>query len=102
MVIVCYLHLGREFRRIIGVPVNTIRLSNDILFVNNEPRDEKYLFDKINEYQEKGTNFMADYFLLKETKIPPGFYFVLGDNRPYTTDSRDYGLISESLIIRER
>ena len=90
-----------EFRRIIGLPGETIVFEDDILLVNHEPIDEKYLVDKINENQAKGKNFTEDFDLFglqSLNEIPTGYYLVLGDNRPYTNDSRDYGLISEDMI----
>lgn len=91
-----------EFRRIIGLPGEKIEVNNDVLLVNDEPFDEKYLVDKINAYQIKGKKFTEDFYLSNvrdKDEIPKEFYLVLGDNRPYTTDSRDYGLVSSDAIV---
>lgn len=89
------------FRRVIGLPGEQLVFENDRLWVNNEEMDEKYLVDKINEYQAKSKNYTTDFSLSergKEPKIPEDYYFVLGDNRPYTTDSREYGLVAKETI----
>lgn len=93
--------LEEGFRRIIGLPGEKIRYQDDTLLIDEQPVDEKFIVDKINEYQAKGKNFTANVTLgeiVTEAKIPDGHYLVLGDNRPYTTDSRDYGLIKKSEI----
>ncbi|NKC68422.1 signal peptidase I [Vagococcus fluvialis] len=99
-----FLNNGRdgEFRRIIGLPGERIEVKNDVLLVDGIPFDEKYLVNKINNYQQMGQQFTEDFDLSKvneKSTIPIGYYLVLGDNRPYTTDSRDYGLVSLDGII---
>lgn len=99
-----FLNNGLEggFRRIIGLPGEKIELKNDVLFVDNVSIDEKYLVNKINYYQQQGKQFTTDFYLSNangKNIVPTGYYLVLGDNRPYTTDSRDYGLVSLDVII---
>nr|WP_277347184.1 signal peptidase I [Vagococcus fluvialis] len=94
--------LEGEFRRIIGLPGEKIELKNDVLFVDNVSIDEKYLVNKINYYQQQGKQFTTDFYLSNangKNIVPTGYYLVLGDNRPYTTDSRDYGLVSLDVIV---
>lgn len=90
-----------EFRRIIGLPGEKISYEDDTLLVNGEPVDEKFLVDKVNESQLKGKNFTEDtrlFAVARVSEIPKDSYLVLGDNRPYTTDSRDYGLVTRQEI----
>ncbi|WP_430597857.1 signal peptidase I [Enterococcus sp. AZ177] len=87
-----------QIRRIIGLPGETIRYTQDTLFVNEQPVDEKFLVDEINESQKNGRDYTED-FEQQPVVIPEGFYFVLGDNRPYATDSRHYGLIAKNRIL---
>ena len=94
--------LEGEFRRIIGLPGEKIELKNDVLFVDNVSIDEKYLVNKINYYQQQGKQLTTDFYLSNangKNIVPTGYYLVLGDNRPYTTDSRDYGLVSLDVIV---
>lgn len=82
----------RIVKRIIGMPGEKIEYVDHSLYIN----DEK-VFDSFN----KITN---DFYLKDITgleKIPEGYYFVMGDNRDNSLDSRDsrLGLIKEEDII---
>ncbi|MGX7201906.1 signal peptidase I [Enterococcus plantarum] len=87
-----------QIRRIIGLPGETIRYTQDTLFVNEQPVDEKFLVDEINESQKNGRDYTED-LEQQPIVIPEGYYFVLGDNRPYATDSRHYGLVAEKRFL---
>ena len=90
-----------EFRRIIGLPGERISYQEDTLYVDGQPLDEKFIVGKVNESQAKGKNFTGDMSLFsigQASEIPQDCYLVLGDNRPYTTDSRDYGLVRKQAI----
>lgn len=80
-------------KRIIGVPGDTISLKNNQLLVNNELLNEPYL--------KPGTETKPGPFLANnaEVKIPSGMYFVLGDNRDFSSDSRQWGFVPRSYII---
>ena len=95
-------------KRVVGLPNDKIRMKKGILIVNGIPKTiDKEL--EMNLYEEKINDLKSfrilnitkaneeDYF--EEIKIPDGFYFVLGDNRENSRDSRDIGLIPENNII---
>lgn len=93
--------LGNEkiqVRRIIGMPGETIDYRSDTLYINEQPVDEKFLIDEVNESQKNGRNYTED-FTRKTVVIPEHYYFVMGDNRPYATDSRHYGFVAKKNII---
>lgn len=87
-----------QVRRVIGLPGDKIRYEKDTLFVNDEPITEKFIVDEINDSQKNGKDFTENFSSGSEV-IPKNSYLVLGDNRPYATDSRHYGLIHEKDVI---
>ncbi len=100
--------LDTLIKRVVGLPGDKIEMKRGILIVNDKPKTiDKEL--EMNVYEEKINDFKSfriinitkadeeDYF--EEIKIPEGFYFVLGDNRENSRDSRDIGLIPENNII---
>lgn len=77
-------------KRIIGLPGETIQYKDDKLYINKK---------RIKEPFER--NSLTDDFKLSEMgvkKIPNDTYFVLGDNRGNSTDSRMIGVISKNQI----
>lgn len=90
-------------KRIIGLPGDNIEYKEDQLYINGEQFDEPYLNQYKNELTDTGT-LTEDFTLaqyLGETTVPEGHYFVLGDNRRVSLDSRNIsvGFIPEEKII---
>lgn len=82
----------RIVKRIMGLPLENIEAKNNILYING-----KRVHD---DFRDITTDFSL-YDLTGMKKIPDGYYFVMGDNRTNSLDSRDYrvGLIKKSDII---
>jgi signal peptidase I len=80
-------------KRIIGLPGETVMLKDGKLYINGNLLDEStYLSSSI--YTNGG-----DYLKEGETiTIPEGRYFVCGDNRPHSSDSRMFGPIDSKDI----
>ena len=80
-------------KRIIGIPGDTIMIKDGNMFINGQQLDESdYLSESV--YTRGG-----DYLSEGETvSIGEGEYFVLGDNRPHSSDSRTFGPISATKI----
>ncbi|MHC5250216.1 signal peptidase I [Enterococcus sp. LJL90] len=93
---------GQEVRRIIGLPGDRIEYVDDVLYVNSEIVNEAYIIEHINEAQRNGGHYTEDFnmqALTGEAFVPEGSYFVLGDNRKWATDSRNYGFIEANQIV---
>lgn len=82
-------------KRVIGVPGDDVKMVDKEVYVNGERIDESYVSYKGNSYLD---NFeLTD--LGVNGEIPEGQYLVLGDNRPVSKDSRQFGLIEDDQII---
>ena len=79
-------------KRVIGLPGEYIQYKDNVLYINGERYDEKYLKDDVITEDFK----LED---INETIIPEGMYLVLGDNRMDSMDSRDYGLVSKEKVV---
>ncbi len=77
-------------KRIIGLPGEHIEYENDSLYVNSDSVDDIFNFGATG-------NYSID--LLGHETIPDNYYFVLGDNRDNSLDSRTIGLVNDSEII---
>lgn len=74
-------------KRIVGLPGDTVSIKDGLLYVNGEPVYEDFTYDsEINED-------MAEY------TIPDEHYFVMGDNRNNSLDSRSVGSIHKNEIV---
>jgi signal peptidase I len=74
-------------KRVIGVAGDHIRIDDGQVFVNGEALDEDYV---PSEY--------ADARSYPEIVVPRNSYFVLGDHRTMSNDSRDFGPVNERYI----
>ena len=94
-------HNYYNIKRVIGLPGEAVRYENDQLYVNNQPIAEPYLTKnrkKDHETMPYTTNFDSKELLMQE-KLPKDSYFVLGDNRRMSKDSRSFGAIHADQIL---
>ena len=83
-------------KRVIGVPHDRVLLKNGNIYLNDKKLDE-------SAYIKPGIETNQGAFLKEsqEITVTDETYFVLGDNRPYSSDSREWGLVSKKSIIGE-
>lgn len=80
-------------KRIIALPGETIKIENNAVYVNGQLVEETYL--------PPDTNTPAGAFIPENTliKAGPNQYFVLGDNRSHSSDSRAWGGVTKEEIV---
>lgn len=80
-------------KRIIGLPGDTIMVKNGQVFINGVFINEAYLGGE--------TNIFEGGFLKEEAEVivPENHFFVMGDNRPRSSDSREFGFVPENDVI---
>ena len=108
-------------KRVIGMPGDTITYKNDVLYVNSKKVDEDYLDeykkafedDQLQDTYSYNTLFQelaesSDAFTTDSdgnteftVKVPKGQYYLLGDDRIVSKDSREVGTFSKSDIVGE-
>lgn len=79
-------------KRIVGIPGETIEIKNNQIFVEDVSGKK----ESINEPYLEDSAITPD---MDPYKIGQNQYFVLGDNRSFSSDSRDWGSVPEGLIV---
>lgn len=80
-------------KRVVALPNERIMVLGGKVFINNKPLEEKYLPE--NTITLGGT-FLSEG---EEILVPEEQYFVMGDNRGGSSDSREWGPVKSDLII---
>lgn len=73
-------------KRVIALPGERISIRNSEVYINGHPLPEPY------------RRYGMHYFM-RETKVPEGMLFVMGDNRDVSNDSRDWGFLPVNNVI---
>lgn len=87
-------------KRVIAIPGDTLEYRDDTLYLNDEAVEEPYLKD----FQAQMNGFpLTENFTLEqvtgETVVPEGSYFVMGDNRQNSKDSREIGFVPKEDVV---
>jgi signal peptidase I len=103
-------------KRVIGLPGDRIHLSGGVVYLNGKPLEENYVIHSFpfpNFYRD---NFPSPAYITPETNrkwrrqmldhvkdgelvVPPDSYFVMGDNRDRSLDSRYWGFVPRGNIM---
>ena len=100
-------------KRVIGIPGDRIHLRDGVVYRNGEPLKEPHVIHSVGDREPYRDNFpsvpprlagdsvIAGWPLRErdDVVVTPGHYFVMGDNRDVSHDSRYFGLIPRENII---
>jgi signal peptidase I len=90
----------RDFiKRVIGLPGETIEVRHKRVYIDGRPLEEPYvhfLTPPTGEHQELTSLDVRDEY--GPVRVPPGHYFVMGDNRDNSQDSRYWGFLPASYV----
>ncbi len=88
-------HTKDFIKRVIGVPGDTVEIRHKVVILNGKPLHEPYarFVDSDGGVYVPGRDDMAP------LHVPPHRYFVMGDNRDRSYDSRFWGFVGEDAII---
>lgn len=80
-------------KRIIGLPGETVKVENCHVFINNQVLKESYLSSDVctsaGRFLRANQNF----------SLSDNEYLTFGDNRPFSSDSRDWGIVPKENIV---
>jgi len=83
-------------KRVIGLPGERLSIHDGFVFLIDSSNQEQPL---IENYLDKNVRTQTpENVTTSYTRIPPNHYFLMGDNRPMSGDSRGYGPVHRSLI----
>ena len=74
-------------KRVIGLPGDTVEIRNQQVYINGEPTSTDYIFEDCMTCSDRTVTLSPDEF------------FVMGDNRNHSTDSRIFGPVTRDHIV---
>ena len=74
-------------KRVIGIPGDSVEIRRGLVYINGKLLNEPYLESDFRDFRSFG-----------KVIVPQGQYYVLGDHRNSSNDSRNWGFVEKSLI----
>ncbi|HEY5039537.1 MAG TPA: signal peptidase I [bacterium] len=91
-------HSKDFIKRCIGIPGDVIDYKNKVLFVNGQKQDESYVKHISPDVFPRGDYFNGPRDNFGPVTVETGHYFMMGDNRDNSLDSRYWGQVDEKLL----
>jgi signal peptidase I len=89
-------------KRLIGLPGETLQIKGQQVYINGEPLDEAY---KVHTDSSQSTSNPHSFLVDNKrdnfgpVQIPYGSYFMMGDNRDNSADSRYFGFLPQDFVV---
>ena len=103
-------------KRVIGLPGDKISYIDKVLYINGKKQEQKYIGTDVDRegapaqvkvYSENLAGYVHKIWVrpnkqstnFKDLVVPAGHYFMMGDNRDNSDDSRDWGFVPQSAFL---
>lgn len=81
-------------KRIIGIPGDRVSVNGGSVYLNGEKLDQGAFLP--SDVRTNGGNYLGEG---NEVVVPQDQYFVMGDNREFSSDSREWGFVTKNAVI---
>ncbi|MDX1994501.1 MAG: signal peptidase I [bacterium] len=78
-------------KRVVGLPGEVVELRDHVVYINGQALDEPYITEECTSYSCENNRW----------ELGPNEYFVMGDNRNNSRDSRVFGPVNRHMMIGE-